>query len=380
MWVISFFGCAISFVESTLAQIYKLPKRKRQFYGGPAYYIKNALKKPVLANFFAILISITFGLIYVSVQANTIAQSIQTAFGINSATSGVFVAILTGVVIFGGTTAIAKFTEKIVPFMAGIYLLAALIIVIIHIDKVPNMFALIFHDAFCPKAAVAGGFGTVFITGIKRGLFSNEAGEGSIPNAAATANCKHPVHQGLIHSFGVYVDTWLICSATAFIILLSNQYTIGGNLTGVSLAQVSLASVFGHYALHVLSVIIFLFAFSSIIGNYCYSEINIAFFEKDTLKFKKNKKTNAIMNLFRIGVIAIVFLGSIAELKLIWNCADLFMGLLCVTNIYAIINLRKYAFIALDDYVLQKKEGIKVPVFSEKTMPNKTGIHAWKEI
>ncbi len=378
MWVMSFLGCAISFVECTLAQIYKLPRGRKQFYGGPAYYIKNALKKPVLANLFAILISITFGLIYVSVQANTIAQSVKTAFGINTVISGLLLVIFVSLVIFGGITRIAKFTEKLVPLMAGLYLLAALITVIIYRDKVPAMFWLIIHDAFSPQAAVGGGFGTAFITGVRRGLFSNEAGEGSIPNAAATASSSHPVNQGLIHTFGVYVDTWLICSATAFIILLSNQYTIGGELTGVSLAQYSLANIFGHYAPHILSILIFLFAFSSIVGNYYYGEVNISFFKGHKSNISQIKITRNLMKFFRFGVVIMVFVGSIAELKLIWNCADLFMGLLCIINIFAILQLCKYAFIALEDYILKKKNGIKVPVFDKNVMPDKTGMFAWE--
>lgn len=175
-------------------------------------------------------------------------------------------------------TRIAKFAEMLVPPMAGLYLISALIIVVMHIDQVPAMFALILHDAFSPQAAVGGGFGAVFMTGVRRGLFSNEAGEGSVPNAAATASGKHPVRQGLIQSFGVYVDTWLVCSATAFSVLLTGEYVIGGKLTGVALVQNSLASVYGTYAPHILAVIVFLFAFSSIVGNYYYGEINIAFF------------------------------------------------------------------------------------------------------
>ena len=378
MWVMSFFGCAISFIECTLAQIYKLPRGRKQFFGGPAYYIKNALKKPLLAKFFAALISVTFGLIYVSVQANTIAQSAKTAFGINTLVSGAFLAFVVGLVIFGGITGIAKFTEKIVPLMAGIYLLAALITVFINIDKVPSMFYLIIHDAFIPQAAVGGGLGLVVITGVRRGLFSNEAGEGSIPNAAASAVCKHPVHQGLIHTFGVYVDTWLICSATAFIILLNNQYIISGELTGVSLVQYSLANIFGSYAPHILSIIIFLFAFSSIVGNYYYGEVNISFFKGYRAKVSRIKKIKNLMKFFRVSVIVMVFVGSIAELKLIWNCADLFMGLLCIINIFAIIQLAKYAYLALEDYVSKKKQGVNVPVFDKNVMPDKTGMYAWE--
>ena len=270
MWIIAFIGCATGFVESTLAQIYKLPRGKGQFHGGPAYFIKNALHQPFIAKIFAILISVTFGLIYVSVQANTIAQSVETAFGISATMTAIFVAILTALVIFGGVTRIAKFTEMLVPTMAGIYLLSAFIIVLMNLEQVPAMFALIIHDAFSPQAAVGGGFATVFMTGVRRGLFSNEAGEGSVPNAAATASGKHPVRQGLIQSFGVYVDTWFVCSATAFSVLLNEQYVIGGELTGVSLVQLSLANVYGSYAPSVLAFIVFLFAFSSIVGNYYY--------------------------------------------------------------------------------------------------------------
>lgn len=174
-------------------------------------------------------------------------------------------------------TRIARFTEYLVPIMAGVYILIAFLILILNIDKLPGMFALIVHDAFSPQAAVGGGLGSAILTGVKRGLFSNEAGEGSVPNAAATADVSHPVKQGLVQAFGVYVDTWLVCSATAFIILLTGQYTIGGDLTGIALAQASLASVFGALAPVAVSFMILLFAFSSIIGNYYYGEINISF-------------------------------------------------------------------------------------------------------
>ena len=377
MWLIAFIGCATGFVESTLAQIYKLPKGEGGFHGGPAYFMKNALHMPGLAKLFAILISVTFGLIYVSVQANTIVGAVETAFGIDHAITAIAVAVLTALVIFGGATRIAKFTEMLVPAMAGIYLLSALIIIVMNLDKVPAMFMLILHDAFSPQAAVGGGFATVFMTGVRRGLFSNEAGEGSVPNAAATASGKHPVRQGLIQSFGVYVDTWLVCSATAFSVLLTEQYAIGGELTGVSLVQMSLASVYGTYAPHVLAIIVFLFAFSSVVGNYYYGEINIAFFEGDESGVLPSVIARNAMNIFRIGVVAMVLIGSFAELGLVWDSADLFMGFLCLTNLYAIARLGKYAFIALDDYVAQKNRGVEEPVFDPKTIPNQDGIHAW---
>ncbi|XOQ24876.1 MAG: Amino acid carrier protein [Mitsuokella multacida] len=368
MWAIAFLSCATGFVESTLAQIYKLPRGNGKFHGGPAYYIKNALGQPNVAKLFAILISVTFGLIYVSVQANTIALSAKTAFGIAPIYSAAFLCVLTALVIFGGMTRIAKFTAFLVPIMAGIYLLTAFAIIILNIDKVPAMFALIFHDAFSPQAAVGGGIGTAVITGVKRGLFSNEAGEGSVPNAAATADVTHPIKQGLVQSFGVYVDTWIVCSATAFIVLLTNQYTIGGELTGIALAQKSLASIFGSLAPAAISILILMFAFSSIVGNYYYGEINIAFFEGNTKKY---------LLIFRAGVVLMVLFGCLAELNLVWNLADLFMGFLCLTNLYAVARLAKYARIALFDYTKQKKAGVEEPVFDPAILGDEKGVHAW---
>ena len=368
MWVIAFIGCATGFVESTLAQIYKLPRGNGTFHGGPAYYIKNALKQPGVAKLFAILISVTFGLIYVSVQANTIALSAQTAFGIAPIVTAIFLCVLTALVIFGGMTRIAKFTEFLVPVMAGLYILIALLVICFNLDKVPGMFMLIFHDAFSPQAAVGGGIGSAILTGVKRGLFSNEAGEGSVPNAAATADVTHPVKQGLVQAFGVYVDTWLVCSATAFIVLLTEQYTIGGELTGIALAQSSLASIFGTFAPAAVSLMVFMFAFSSIVGNYYYGEINISFFEGHTKTY---------LMIFRAFVVAMVLFGSLAELSLVWNLADLFMGFLCLTNLYAIARLSKYARITLDNYLEQKKQGIEEPVFDPAILGDETGVHAW---
>ena len=368
MWVIAFIGCATGFGERTLAQIYKLPRGNGTFHGGPAYYIRNALKKPGVAKLFALLISVTFGLVYNSVQANTIALSVHTAFGLDQLPTAIILCVLTSLVIFGGLTRIAKVAEFLVPIMAGIYLLTALIVVIMYIDRVPAMFALIFHDAFNPQAAVGGGIGTAILTGVKRGLFSNEAGEGSVPNAAATATTSHPVKQGLVQSFGVYVDTWIVCTATAFIVLLSGQYTIGGKLTGIALAQESLAVNFGSMAPTFLSIVVFMFAFSSIVGNYYYGEINISFFKGNTKQY---------LLIFRCFVVAMVFFGSIAELSLVWDMADLFMGFLCLTNLYAISQLGKYAYVALNDYIRQRSSGIKDPTFDPSILPDETGIYAW---
>ena len=263
---------------------------------------------------------------------------------------------------------IAQFTEYLVPIMAGLYILAAIAVVLMNLSAVPDMFALILHDAFSPQAAVGGGLGTAVLTGIKRGLFSNEAGEGSVPNAAATADVSHPVQQGLVQAFGVYVDTWIVCSATAFIILLTGQYTIGGELTGVALAQQSLASVFGALAPTVVAIMVFLFAFSSIVGNYYYGEINVPFFGKNAEKW---------LQAFRVGVILMVIFGALAELNLVWNLADLFMAFLCLTNLYAVARLAKYTRIALADYTQQKAAGKKEPTFDPRILGNTDGMHAW---
>ena len=369
MWVIAFIGTATGFVESTLAQIYKIPRGHGLFHGGPAYYIQNALGQPAVAKLFAVLISVTFGLIYVSVQANTIALSMEKAFGIDTWLMGAVLAVLAGAVIFGGIQRVAAFSTLLVPIMAGIYLVIAFITIVLHIDQVPAMFALILHDAFSPQAAVGGGIGTAILTGIRRGLFSNEAGEGSIPNAAATANVTHPVKQGLVQAFGVYVDTWIVCSATAFIVLLTGQYTIGGDTTGIALAQDSLASVFGPWASSLLAVLIFLFAFSSVVGNYYYGEINIHFFGENTGK---------ALFIYRLGVVAMVFFGCIAALNLVWNLADLFMAMICLTNLYAIARLAPLARLALMDYLEQKAAG-KNPVFDPSIMPDQRGIAGWSE-
>ncbi|MBQ3863931.1 MAG: alanine:cation symporter family protein [Schwartzia sp.] len=368
MWLIAFIGSATGFIESTLAQIYKLPRGKNRFHGGPAYYIQNRLHQPAVAKLFAVLISITFGLIYVSVQANTIALSLETAFTVPPLLTAAVIAILTAVSISGGMVRIARITAYFVPIMAGLYLLTAFAVILMNLDKVPGMFALIIHDAFTPQAAVGGGIGTTILTGIRRGLFSNEAGEGSVPNAAATANVSHPVKQGLVQAFGVYVDTWIVCTATAFIVLLSGQYTIGGELTGIALTQKSLESIFGGLAPGAVALMILLFAFSSVIGNYYYGEINIAFFET---------KSRLPLTLYRVFVVVMAAFGCVAELPLVWNLADLFMGFLALTNLYAIARLAKYACAALDDYITKKKSGITEPDFSSNTLGDSDGIHAW---
>lgn len=374
MWVIAVIGSATGFIESTLAQIYKVPYKNGGYHGGPAYYIKNGLKQPLVAAIFAVLISITFALTYNSVQANTITGAVVSAFdlttvldGYANIISGLVICLFTAIIIFCGAHRIAKVTEYLVPIMAILYLAVAAVIFVKNISDVPDMFLLILHDAFNPQAAVSGGFAAVMLTGIKRGLFSNEAGEGSVPNAAACAATSHPVKQGLIQAFGVFIDTLLICTASAVIVLLSRKYQVGGDLTGINLVQVSLSDQLGTWATYFMTGTIMLFAFSSIIGNYYYGEVNIRFLTKNPI----------VMTIFRLFVVGMVFFGSYASLNVVWNLADLFMALLCLTNLYAITRLGKYAFLALKDYQYQKSKGITEPVFKAEIMPVKDGIAVW---
>ena len=366
MWMIAILGSATGFIESTLAQIYKVPREGGGYRGGPAYYIKNVLGNNFMAALFAVLISVTFGLIFNSVQANTITISMHAAFGVDRFMVGCVIALLTGIVIFGGVSRIAKVAEWMVPIMAGLYLLIAFVITIVNIGKLPQVFMLIFTSAFDWQAVAGGGMGVALMTGIKRGLFSNEAGMGSVPNAAATASATHPVKQGLIQAFGVFVDTLWVCSASAFIILLSEGYG-DSNLTGIELAQYALAQHLGSWAPSFLAVMICLFAFSSIVGNYYYGENNIAFIHKNPL----------LLTLFRIFVVAMVLFGSVAKVGLVWDMADLFMAMMAITNLIAIGLLGKYAYIALHDYMAQKRAGIEEPEFDPSILPSQKGIEVW---
>ena len=368
MWIIAMIGSATGFIESTLAQIYKVNDGKGGYRGGPAYYIKNVLGHRGVAIFFAVLISITFGLIFNSVQANTITLAVQSAFGIERLTMGIGLAVLTGIVIFGGVTRIAKVTEWLVPIMASVYILVALYIVITNLSMLPVVIEEIFLTAFSADAALGGGLGAAMMAGIKRGLFSNEAGMGSVPNAAATADVSHPVKQGLIQALGVFVDTLIVCSSSAFIVLLTVDYNTT-NLTGIELVQASLASHIGSFAPSLLAIFVLMFAFSSIIGNYYYGESNIGFLHSSPMW----------LMIFRLAVVGMVLFGSVAKISLVWDMADLFMGLMAITNLVAITFLAKYALIALKDYVDQKRSGVKEPIFNADILPNQKGVEVWHD-
>ena len=367
MWLIALVGSASSFVESTLAQIYKV-KDGNSFRGGPAYYMEQGLNKRWMGVTFAVLITICFGFVFNAVQANTVSAAFSNAFGIDKLTIGIVLAVLTAAVIFGGVNRIAKVSEIIVPVFAGLYILVAIFVIATNITQLPDIFKLIFESAFGIREVTMGTMGGMMLIGIKRGLFSNEAGMGSAPNAAAAAEVSHPVKQGLIQTLGVFTDTIVICSCTAFIILLYPTYAETG-LTGIELTQAALSAHIGPIGNIFIAVCIFLFAFSSIIGNYFYGQSNMEF-------IKLNKVG---LNVFRVLVVGMVLFGALTKVQVVWDLADVFMGLMAVINLVAIALLGKYAFIALDDYTKQKKAGIKDPVFDASKISGLENVQCWKD-
>ena len=358
MWIIALIGSATAFVESTLAQLFK-QKHKDSFIGGPAYYIQRGLHQRWMAVLFAILITCQFGLSNNSIQSNTICGAMQEAFGWSPLWVGAVIAAVSLFIVFGGIQRIAQVSAVLVPVMAISYVVLALVIIGMNIELIPHVFKVIILDAFGIQQIAGGGLGVAIMNGVKRGLFSNEAGEGSAPNVAATASVTHPVKQGLIQALGVFTDTLIVCSCTAFIILISGLYQVP-ELNGIALTQSALQSEVGAAGPVFIAVAIFLFAFSTIIGNYYYGEANIRFITPNPM----------VMTVYRIlsaGVM--VIFGAMASFELVWNIVDFFMAFLTACNLTAIILLGRYAFRLLDDYRKQKKQGIKEPVFHRSQIP-----------
>lgn len=330
--------------------------------------MEKGLKKKWMGVLFAILITITFGLVFNSVQANTITLALNESFGFNRTILGLILTILTVIIIFGGVNRVAKVSGVLVPIMAVAYIIVALFIVLRNFNEIPGILKLIFENAFGVGPLLGGGVGAALMQGIKRGLFSNEAGMGSAPNAAATASVSHPVKQGLIQTLGVFTDTIIICSCTAFIILLSGA-PLDGSIKGIQLTQMALTSQLGSWGGIFISICILLFAFSSIVGNYYYGEANISFIT--------DKKI--YVQLYRLAVGLMVFFGSLVSMDIVWNLADVFMGLMAIINLIAILLLGKIAFKALKDYNKQKKAGIKDPVFKSSSIPELGDeVEEWK--
>lgn len=356
MWMIAILGSANAFIESTLAQLFKV-KGEHSFRGGPAYYIYRGIGSRVWAVTFAILITITFALAFQSVQSNTIALAFE-PYGLPVAASGVILTILTLACIWGGIRSIARVSEIVVPVMAILYIILALVIVCLNIHHFPAVIEMIVANAFGFEQIMGGGIGMAVIMGVKRGLFSNEAGEGSTPNAAATASVSHPVKQGLLQTLGVYVDTLLVCTATAFIILCSGVFNSGA--TGIALTQNALDTEIGSgLGSAFVAAAIFFFAFSSIIANYYYGEANIQFITGRRWP----------VTVLKIASSAMVMIGALVELEVVWALADITMALMTICNVAAILVLGRYAVACLRDYTAQRRQGID-PVYRRSTIPS----------
>lgn len=366
MWITALLGCATSLVENTLAQVYKESDGKGGFRGGPAYYMEKALGWKNGGKVFSVIVILTFAFAFNTVQANTIAQAFEGTFGISTLIGGAIIAILTGLVIFGGLQRIANFASLVVPVMALGYVIVAIIVLLMNISHIPSLFALIVKSAFGVQAMAGGAIGTAMLQGVKRGLYSNEAGMGSAPNAAATSNVSHPVKQGLMQAFGVFVDTILICSATGFIVLMLPDYATVGE-TGIKLTQIALSKEVGTWGNPFITLCVFLFAFSSVIGNYYYGETNLEFLTGE------NK---TVMTVFRALAVVAVYIGSVAKLSDVWDIADLFMGVMAIMNIIAIAILSPKAIAVLRDYRAQRKAG-KNPEYSVKNTPEITNVEVW---
>lgn len=373
MWITALIGGASAFVENTLGQIFKEKNDDGSFKGGPAFYINKTIKKPGLANLFSVIICIVYGFMFNAMQSNTIASGFSNSFSTTPWIIGLLVVIISGFVIFGGLQRISDITSLLVPVMAVAYIGLVIFILITNITKVPHMFGLIFKDAFNLEAGLGGLFGTAVLNGVKRGLFSNEAGMGAVPNASSVADVSHPAKQGLIQALGVYLDTILICSVTAFVIIIGGEEIyLNPNLKGLDITQAALATEIGPWAQHFLTICVLMFAFSSIIGNYYYGENNILAMGLGKIG----------LTIYRILVLAFVFFGSVGDFSIVWNTGDIFMGIMAILNLVVLMIIGKCAVATYYDYIRQLKEG-KDPVFNPREIkelsPYLDEIKAWDD-
>lgn len=362
MWMTAFLGASTSYIECTLAQIYKEKDAEGQYRGGPAYYIEKAMGQRWYALLFAVATVLGCGLLLPGVQANGIAASMHTAWGIAPAVSAAGIAVALGFIIFGGVRRIASFAELVVPFMAAAYILVALVIMFLNADKVPEVIALIFRSAFGAEAAFGAVLGLAVEWGVKRGIYSNEAGQGTGPHSAAAAEVSHPAKQGYVQAFSIYVDTLLVCSATAFIILSTGMYNViapeGGmivsTLSGISpgpgYAQAAVEASLPGYGAGFVALAILFFAFTTIVAYYYMAETNLAYLSRQV------RRPGLVLAL-RLGIIAAVVYGTVRSAETAWALGDIGVGLMAWLNIVAILILQKPALLALRDYEAQKKAG-----------------------
>ena len=364
MWMVALVGMATAYAESALAQLYKIRDENGQFRGGPAFYIARGLKAPWAASLFSVCLILAFGLVFNAVQSNSIAEAMLNAFAIPKMATGAVVALVAAAIIFGGIQQIARVAEYMVPFMAGAYLLVAMYVLATHLSEVPAMLALIVKSAFGIEAA-AGGVVGAMMNGIKRGLFSNEAGMGSAPNiaAVATPNPHHPASQGFVQALGVFIDTLLICTATAVMILLSGVYTPGNAaLTGMPLTQAAMSVHIGEAGRYFVAVAIFFFAFTSIIGNYAYAE--------NALTYLKLGNRAGVITL-RVAALGMVMWGAYQSVATVFDAADAAMGLMATINLVAIVMLSGLVVKLTKDYFTQRRSG--TPRFDPANYPELAG-------
>ena len=353
MWVVALVGMATSYFECSLAQLYKRREADGGYRGGPAFYIQHGLGQRWLGIVVSILLLVTFGFGFNAVQSFTVASSLHDTFGIPTLASGIALTVVIGLIIFGGIKRIAKFADVLVPVMAFSYLGMALLVIGLNIAEVPATFALIFKSAFGLEPAFAGGIGAAIIMGVKRGLFSNEAGLGSAPNVAAVAEVKHPAAQGIVQSLSVFIDTLILCSCTALIILLSGVYQPGMEQAGVVLTQSAVAAVVGEWGRVFVSLALLLFVFTTLIYNYYLGENALGFF---------SQKRGPVM-IYRVLVVGLVLWGSVQDLGTVFAFADVTMGLLAICNLIALALLFKVGLRLMRDYDAQIKAGVESPVF-----------------
>ncbi|WP_019243899.1 MULTISPECIES: alanine/glycine:cation symporter family protein [Bacillus] len=371
MWVIAFIGSSSAFIESTLAQIYKV-KQDGQYRGGPAYYIEKGIGIKWFAYLFAIAALIAMAILMPGVQSNAIASSIDNAFDVNPTITGILVAALLAFIIFGGVKRIAHVAQLIVPFMALAYILLSIVIIVMNISEVPAVFALIFKSAFALDSAFGGIVGMAIAWGVKRGIYSNEAGQGTGAHPAAAAEVSHPVKQGLVQAASVYIDTLLVCSATAFIILFTGMYNtqapdetyivqnVGDVEPGPAYTQSAIDTVIPGYGSAFVAIALFFFAFTTIMAYYYIAETNVAY-------LTRGKKNGLAMLVLKFVIIGATFYGSVKTAEAAWALGDTGLGLMVWLNVLAILILVKPALIALKDYERQKKQGLD-PVFNPKAL------------
>lgn len=353
MWIVGLIGMATSLIECSLAQLYKSSESDGTYRGGPAFYISQGLGLKWLASLFSILLLITFGYAFSSLQSFTLAASFNDAFSIPFWVTGVGLSAIIGVIVFGGVKRIVRIVEYLVPVMVVVYFTAAIIVIGTNLDKVPTLFEAIIGGAFGYNQAIGGGLGAAIMMGVRRGLLSNEAGLGSAPNVAAIAHVKHPVEQGIVQSFSVFIDTIVLCTATALIILLSDVIYIDGGSNGVLLTQLSLAQHLGAFGAPIVTMTLLVAGFTSIIYNYYLGENSISFLQEER---------GILFVAYRITFLTIIFWGSVQDLSTIFAFVDLSIGVLAMVNLFALVLLFKVSLRVIADFDEQIKMGVKEPV------------------